>query len=116
MDQLNLTEAEFFKRELSFDLEFVFPQNETFDTLNHKGAVWIASTNPKIWLKIISESPRESVVFFFLGNELYLVEALNELTKSPSILSLFVYSPARNQSSKNLISAFLGSCLDSLVI
>lgn len=53
------------------------------------------------------------MVFFFLGNELYLVEMLSELTKSPSILSLFVYSPARNQSSKNLISAFLGSCLDS---
>lgn len=53
------------------------------------------------------------MIFFYLGNELYSVDQLQLLVNKCCFLSLFVYSPLKNPSISNLVSAIAGAFLDS---
>ena len=75
--------------------------------------VWIASTQPGIWFNFLETCPQNSVIFFYLGNELYSVDQLQLLVNKSCLLSLFVYSPLKNPSIVNLFSALLGAFFDS---
>ncbi len=112
-DEENLTEVEFLRREVSFDFRFSVPSQESFATLNEAGTVWIVTTQPKLWRTLVSSSPPKSIVMFYLGNELYSTDELSFLLDCESIFRLFQYSPIKHPKVINLISALLGSLIDS---
>jgi hypothetical protein len=114
IDQADLTETEFFERELSFNLQLVNPslllegkahQDEEF--------FWIATTRPEVWHSFLNNSSRQSVVFFYLGNELYNLRELEFLTSHTSILALFNYGLKKSPSFLNLLSPLIASVIDS---
>lgn len=113
VDQKDLTEREFFKRELSFNLVYVSPSNSDQIHPESNGLIWIASTDPKKWLSFLMNTSQNQVVFLFLGNELYNLESLEYLRGCSSIKKLFMYSPMRSPSTNNLVSSFLGALMDS---
>ncbi len=112
-DEEGLTESDFLIREVGLHLHLVSPNEESFAELNIAGRLWIATTKPHLWRKIISSSPNQSIVLFYLGNELYKTDELDFIYKSKSIFRFFQYSPTKNPRILNLISAFFGSLLDS---
>lgn len=113
VDQKDLTEREFFKRELCFKLVHVSPSNWDQIQPDSNGLIWIASTDPKKWFRFLTNTSQNRVVFLFLGNELYNLDSLEYLRGCSSIKALFMYSPMRCPSTINLISSFLGALMDS---
>lgn len=111
IDEENLTESEFFIRELGAELRLIDPNKQV--DFSETMQIWIASTRPNNWKRLIDESPKNFINFFFLGNELYNVNELKYLTESSSIQSIFLYSPRINPSIGNLLSALIGATLDS---
>lgn len=112
-DEANLTESEFFVRELGAELRLIEPSKETIGTFAESKQIWVASTSPDNWKKFIDESPNNFINFFFLGNELYKIDELKYLTASSSIRTIFLYSPRIYPSISNLVSALIGATLDS---
>lgn len=88
---VNLTEIEFFRRELNLDFVSV-PR-----TLAN-GTLLVAGTRPSDFSTIMENSRPKSVVFFLLGNEAYEVGTYTVLNKFESIRKVFVYNSPRTNS------------------
>lgn len=83
------------------------------EILRERGRIYIASTRPEIWQPFLENSDAESIVFFFLGNELYKIDQLTYLSTSKALKALFLYSPRISPSIKNLLSSLVGATFDS---
>ena len=112
-DQDNLTEKAFFWREAGISLVIADPKSFNNRGYSTENRIWIASANPSLWYPLLSRSSAGSVVFFYLGNELYEVVDFQFLLKHPSIYFLFVYAPSNRPSIINLASVLFASFFDS---
>lgn len=70
---VNLTEIEFFKRELNLELI------DELRTINN-GKLAIACTNPLEYEEILMNRPEKSIIFFFWGTKLTIYRDLHILT------------------------------------
>lgn len=112
-DQDNLTEKAFFWREAGMSLTIVDPKSLDYQEHSAENRIWIASAKPGLWYPLLEKCSAESVIFFYLGNELYEVVDLQLLIKHPSIYMLFVYAPPTKPSLINLFSVLFASIFDS---
>ena len=87
----NLTESEFFYRELN--MFFVDEPKFTKD-----GKLLIACTNPSLYKDILDSLPQEKVIFFLLGNETYDIPTYKYLSLFPSLKRAYIYNPPRPNS------------------
>ena len=111
-DNTALTEREFFKRELRLELSPSNPIEIKYENLSFSEPIMIASTNPYVWLPFLKSLPKESTVFFLLGNETYepdLYESLNNLI---SIKHVFVYNPPTSIHPKTKFYSLIGDLID----
>ncbi len=87
----NLTESEFFYRELNM----VFVDKPKF---TKGGKLLIACTNPALYKDILDSLPQGKVIFFLLGNETYDVPTYKYLSSFPSLKRAYIYNPPRPNS------------------
>ena len=84
----NLTEIEFFKRELK--LEFVdTPQ------FNKNGKLLIACTEPSTYEDILGSTSERKIIFFLLGNETYSLDKYRFFSQYKSLYRVYFYNPPR---------------------
>jgi hypothetical protein len=104
----NLTEKEFFRRELGLNIIF----NSNKDTLKNEKILMIASSNPIYWRDFLNLCNDKSVIFFLVGNETYEPEIFNALNGLNSLKHVFVYNPPHKIKLITIIKTFIGNLMD----
>ena len=105
----NITEKEFFNRELGLQTRTV----KSFDEIKQNGLLLISSNNPEYWKPFLNTLKRESCVFFLIGNETYEPYIFNSLNDIASIKHVFVYNPPTKINKRTLFKTLLGNLIDS---
>lgn len=95
----NLTEVEFFNRELNLE----FADKPQF---NKNGKLLIACTEPSKYEDILRSTPEKKIIFFLLGNETYSLDKFRFFSKFKSLNRVYFYNPPRENRQIGIISAF----------
>jgi hypothetical protein len=111
-DSPNLTEREFFRREFGLDFSYSNPKHLAFEHQFSNGRNLIASTKPQVWLETLRMLPKESVIFFLLGNETYEPEIFNSLNDLECLNHVFIYNPPTRLNSINHWYSLVGDFVD----
>lgn len=104
----NLTEKEFFKRELGVNLVF----NSTPNKLRNVETLIIASNNPSYWREFLITRRKNSVIFFLVGNETYEPKIFHALNGLFSLRHVFVYNPPQRIKFLTGVKTFIGNLVD----
>jgi hypothetical protein len=105
----NITEKEFFNRELGLQTKTV----KSIDEIKQNGLLLISSNNPEFWKPLLNTLKKESCIFFLIGNETYEPNIYNSLNNVASIKHVFVYNPPTKINKRTLLKTLLGNLIDS---
>lgn len=104
----NITEKEFFRRELGIEIITV----KTIDEINTSDNLFIATNNPGYWLPFLEKLKENSCVFFLIGNETYDPEIFNSLNNIKALRHVFVYNMPTKIKKSTLIKTLIGNIID----
>jgi len=102
-----LAEREFFRRELGLNMLPFVNLNDTFGG----SRIAFACTDPRMWATELEMLPKESIIFFLLGNERYDEANLKYLNNFKSLKHVFIHNPPRRCREVGLFSV-LGQLSD----
>jgi len=111
-----LTERYFLEFEYAIKLENQDPSANIRQVLKSQSKILIASTNPELWVKTLMKLPRNSVIFFLLGNETYDPKTFNSLNQVKAVCHVFIYNAPTSIKLRNHLFAFFGDLLDTFAI
>jgi hypothetical protein len=104
----NITEKEFFKRELGFQVLSI----TDFDEIRLDETIVIASNNPEFWKPFLESRRESSCIFILIGNETYEPRLFNALNHINAVRHVYLYNAPTQIKGVTIIKTFIGNLLD----